>query len=149
MSNAHGWATGPVSALSLAILGVSPVGYSSRAWAVQPCPGDLQHAEGQLLLDGKGGYVRVAWDVDPDSSAAFAVAVDSLSLAYDAAAIGSISVPVTNATSSTITVNGVVAWSRGQFVPVPHVSSGKADADGLRVIFAGVSPSLLSIRCSR
>jgi len=149
MSNAHGWATGPVSALSLAILGVSPVGYSSRAWAVQPCPGDLQHAEGQLLLDGKEGYVRVAWDVDPDSSAAFAVAVDSLSLAYDAAAIGSISVPVTNATSSTITVNGVVAWSSGQFVPVPHVSSGKADADGLRVIFAGVSPSLLSIRCSR
>ena len=149
MSNAHGWATGPVSALSLAILGVSPVGYSSRAWAVQPCPGDLQHAEGQLLLDGKEGYVRVAWDVDPDSSAAFAVAVDSSSLAYDAAAIGSISVPVTNATSSTITVNGVVAWSRGQFVPVPHVSSGKADADGLRVIFAGVSPSLLSIRCSR
>jgi hypothetical protein len=148
MSNAHGWATGPVSALSIAILGVSPSDYTTRAWAVQPCPGDLTHAEGQLLLDGKQGYVKVAWDVKPDSGAEFAVEVDTTSLAYDAAAIGTISVPVGNASSSSISINGQVAWSNGKFQPVPNVASGDADAEGDRVSFRGVTPSLLSIRCS-
>ena len=109
MSNAHGWATGPVSALSIAILGVSPSDYTTRAWAVQPCPGDLTHAEGQLLLDGKQGYVKVAWDVQPGSGGVeFALEVDATSLAYDAAAIGAISVPVSNASSTSITINGQV-----------------------------------------
>jgi hypothetical protein len=148
MSNAHGWATGPVSALSFAILGVSPAGYGTRAWSVCPCPGDLSHAEGQLLLDGKEGRVAVAWDVNPDASAHFALEVNASSLAYDATALGSISVPVANAASSSITVNGLVAWSNGKFVPVPNVSSAMADADGTRVIFMGVSPSLFIVRCS-
>jgi hypothetical protein len=148
MSNAHGWATGPVSALSFAILGVSPAaGYGTRAWSVRPCPGDLSHAEGQLLLDGKEGHVTVAWDVNPDASTHFALEVNASSLAYDATALGSISVPVANAASSSITVNGLVAWSNGKFVPVPNVSSALADADGTRVIFMGVSPSLLIVRC--
>jgi hypothetical protein len=149
MSNAHGWATGPVSALSFVILGVSIAGHSSRTWSVQPCPGDLTHAEGQLLLDGKQGYVKLAWDVNPDPDAAFVLDVDATSLAYDAAAIGSISIPVSNASSSIITVNGQVAWSDGKFVPVPNISSGQADIDGLRVIFSGVVPSLLRVRCSK
>ena len=148
MSNAHGWATGPVSALSFAILGVSPSDYSTRAWSVQPCPGDLLHAEGQLLLDGKYGYVKVAWDVNPDSGASFAIEVDSSSLAYDAAAIGSVRIPVSNASSSTITVNSLVAWSNGKFLPVPSVSSGHADTGGFHVVFTGVTPSLLNIRSS-
>jgi hypothetical protein len=148
MSNAHGWATGPVSALSFAILGVSPADYGTRAWSVQPCPGDLLHAEGQLLLDGKQGYVRVAWDVNPDSGAAFAIEVDTTSLAYDSASIGSVRIPVSDASSSTITINGLVAWSNGVFVPVPSVSSGLADTDGQHVIFTGVRPSLLNIRSS-
>jgi hypothetical protein len=150
MSNAHGWATGPVSALSFAILGVSPSDYSTRAWSVQPCPGDLLHAEGQLLLDGKYGYVKVSWDVNPDGvKEAFAMEVDATSLAYDAAALGSVSVPVSDASSSSITVNGVVAWSQGKFFPVPNVSSGQAAADGSHVIFTGVAPSLLSFRAKK
>jgi hypothetical protein len=148
MSNAHGWATGPVSALSFSILGVSPAGYGSRSWSVRPCPGDLSHAEGQLLLDGKEGRVTVAWDVNPDAFTHFALEVNASSLAYDATALGSISVPVANAASSSITVNGLVAWSKGKFVPVPNVSSALADADGTRVMFMGVSPSLLIVRCS-
>lgn len=147
MSNAHGWATGPVSALSLAILGVSPTDFASRAWAVKPCPGDLLHAEGQLLLDGQAGYVKVTWNVKPDSSTAFAVDVDSASLAYKASAIGSIYVPVSNASSVEISVNGQVAWSNGKFVPVPSISSAESDDDGARVVFMGVTPSLLRIRC--
>ena len=74
--------------------------------------------------------------------------VDTTNLANDAAAIGTISVPVGNASLSSVSINGQVAWSNGKFQPVPNVASGDADAVGDRVSVTGVSLSLLNIRCS-
>jgi hypothetical protein len=59
-----------------------------------------------------------------------------------------VSVPVGNASSSSVSINGQVAWFSGKFQPVPNVASGDADADGDRVSVTGVSLSLLNIRCS-
>ena len=74
--------------------------------------------------------------------------VDTTNLANDAAAIGTISVPVGNASLSSVSINGQVAWSNGKFQPAPNVASGDADAVGDRVSVTGVSLSLLNIRCS-
>ena len=42
MSTAHGWATGPTSALTFYVLGIRPDN------VVHPAPGDLKSAEGSL-----------------------------------------------------------------------------------------------------
>merc|ERR1711874_683446 len=47
MSHAHGWATGPASALSFHVLGLRPLSPGGKHYKVQPNPGDLLHCEGR------------------------------------------------------------------------------------------------------
>lgn len=65
MSMAHGWATGPTSALTFYVLGIDPGPVDESTYDLVPHPGDLHHVEGQL--DTAGGPVRLAYDVDQDA----------------------------------------------------------------------------------
>ena len=47
ISLAHGWAGGPVPALSGYVLGIRPTAPGYRHWIVAPQPGDLRFAQGQ------------------------------------------------------------------------------------------------------
>jgi hypothetical protein len=47
ISLAHGWAAGPVPALSGYVLGIRPTSPGYRHWIVAPQPGDLRFAQGQ------------------------------------------------------------------------------------------------------
>jgi alpha-L-rhamnosidase len=47
ISLAHGWAAGPVPALSGYVLGIRPAAPGYRHWIVAPQPGNLRYAQGQ------------------------------------------------------------------------------------------------------
>src|SRR5262249_44800440 len=61
-SLAHGWATGPTSALTFYVLGVAPDSTVGQTYHVVPHPGDLAHVEGKLTF-APGKVVSVAYDV--------------------------------------------------------------------------------------
>ena len=143
MSNAHGWATGPVSALSAYVVGMSQTSVVGRAWAVKPQPGDLSFAQGSLLLDGAQGFLSVAWSRD-NATEAFSLNVDASGLLYDATAIGMIGIPVININTTVVTVNNVTAWSGGAFKGgIANITS--ADSDGIYVYFRGVRPASFAL----
>lgn len=45
-SHAHGWSSGPTSALTNAILGLDVTGPAGSNWTLSPQPGDLTHMQG-------------------------------------------------------------------------------------------------------
>src|SRR5664279_741807 len=65
MSHAHGWATGPTSALTFYVLGIAQDASGSATYQMIPHPGDLSHAEGQLVLSF--GPVAAWWTRDQAS----------------------------------------------------------------------------------
>lgn len=58
-SHAHGWATGPVTALTEHILGLSVTGRGGSTWRLAPQLGDLSHAEGGFVT--KRGRYSASW----------------------------------------------------------------------------------------
>ena len=58
-SLAHGWASGPTSALSQYALGVRPVGPGYRTFLAEPQPGDLRWAAGTVPTPY--GPIAVSW----------------------------------------------------------------------------------------
>ena len=62
ISLAHGWSTGPTSALSEYALGVRPVTPGYATWIVAPQPGDLRWAQGQVPTPH--GPIDVRWTGD-------------------------------------------------------------------------------------
>ena len=62
MSLAHGWSTGPTSALTLYVLGVSPSLSGGVTYRMIPHPGDLTHAEGKVMMSN--GPVSASWTRD-------------------------------------------------------------------------------------
>ncbi|MCA8030965.1 alpha-L-rhamnosidase C-terminal domain-containing protein [Burkholderia cepacia] len=58
-SLAHGWSSGPTSALSKYVLGVRPLSAGYRSWLVEPQPGDLRWARGKVPTP-RGG-IDVEW----------------------------------------------------------------------------------------
>ena len=108
-----------------------------RAWAVVPQLGDLTHAEGALLLDGKNGYLRVTVQ---GNTTPMQLSVDASSLLYDTTAIGVIGVPIAN----TVIINDKVAWSFGTFHDnIRGIAS--ADCNGFYIFFRGVTPAHYSV----
>lgn len=59
MSLAHGWSTGPTSALTLYVLGVAPAISGGVTYSMIPHPGDLTHAEGKVMMPN--GPVTASW----------------------------------------------------------------------------------------
>ena len=59
-SLAHGWGSGPTSALSKYVLGVRPVSPGYKTWLVEPQPGDLTWAKGRVPTPY--GPIEVRWE---------------------------------------------------------------------------------------
>ncbi|OTB09608.1 glycoside hydrolase family 78 protein [Hypoxylon sp. CI-4A] len=60
-SHSHGWATGPVSALTEYVAGLSVTGLAGSTWRIAPQFGDLTHAEGGYTTSL--GKYSVSWTV--------------------------------------------------------------------------------------
>jgi hypothetical protein len=65
VSSAHGWSTGPTSALSFYVLGIQPDPDGGPAYDLIPHPGELRHVEGQLRTPA--GTIAQSYDADPDA----------------------------------------------------------------------------------
>jgi Bacterial alpha-L-rhamnosidase 6 hairpin glycosidase domain len=117
MSLAHGWATGPTSALTFYLLGLSPTGTSQYDFA--PHPGDLTHVEGSITLPQ--GTVTGSWDYNA------AAGTLGETLTGPAGSTGTISVPTYGSSNVTVSVDGVPVWSGGTFHPAPGITGGSTD----------------------
>jgi hypothetical protein len=62
MSMAHGWASGPTSAMTFYVLGIDPVTAAEHNYDLVPHPGDLTTVEGQLATPM--GPIRQSWSRD-------------------------------------------------------------------------------------
>jgi hypothetical protein len=58
-SAAHGWSTGVLPALTNDLLGATPTGPGFATWSVQPHPGSVKWARGQLPTPH--GPLKVSW----------------------------------------------------------------------------------------
>ena len=85
-SLAHGWAGGATADLSQYVLGVQPSSPGYRTWRVQPHPGSLTWAEGNVPTPL--GTIAVRWAQSPSSGAV------SLQVSAPKGTDGNISVPV-------------------------------------------------------
>lgn len=65
-SHAHGWATGPVTALTEHVLGLSVTGRAGSTWRLAPQLGDLTHVEGGFTT--KLGKFSASWTKEPDGT---------------------------------------------------------------------------------
>ncbi|KAI1764954.1 glycoside hydrolase family 78 protein [Hypoxylon sp. FL1150] len=63
-SHSHGWATGPVTALTEYVLGLSITSQAGSTWQLAPHFGDLQHVEGGFTTSL--GKYSAAWTLDND-----------------------------------------------------------------------------------
>ena len=61
-SHAHGWSTGPTSALTEFVLGLSVVGRAGKEWKFAPQFGDLESAEGGFTTSL--GKFQASWKVE-------------------------------------------------------------------------------------
>jgi alpha-L-rhamnosidase len=120
LSMAHGWAAGPTSALSEYVLGVQPVAPGYRTWLVQPQPGSLSWAEGQVPTPH--GPITVKWG-SQTSQGQFTIQVQP-----PAATTGTIDVP-TSGKGAVITVSGSVVWDNGQFHAAPGITAAQLDGN--------------------
>lgn len=100
MSHAHGWATGPTSALTFYAAGIRPDPDGGSGYTIAPEPGNLRTVQARLTTPN--GPITVAWSRDP--------AHGTFSLRYTAppATVDTVSVPVTG--TETVTVDGHIAW---------------------------------------
>jgi hypothetical protein len=137
---AHGWATGPTSALTFFVLGVAPDSARGATYHVVPHPGDLTHVEGKLTVD-IGKYVRVSYDVGASCSS-FALTVDASS---NTGSTGTIAVPTFGAKHA-VTINGAGAWNDTTFVATTGI--GGANTDGNYIYFTGVQPGVYLVQYS-
>lgn len=64
MSAAHGWSTGPTSALTFHLLGIKPAADGSAVYGIAPQPGGVGQAEGRLVTPG--GTISVSWQAGDD-----------------------------------------------------------------------------------
>ncbi len=139
-SLAHGWASGPTSALTFYVLGVAPDAVQGQTYHVIPHPGDLTHVEGSLTF-APGKAVQVAYDVGAGCSS-FSLFVDARS---HTGSTGTLGVPRFGA-NHTVTLGGEVAWDGTRFVPVSGVAG--ASQDDSYIYFTGVQPGAYNLAFS-
>ena len=119
-SYAHGWATGPTSALTSYLLGLMPYGAGGQ-YTFIPHPGDLTHVEGTITMPQ--GKVSGVWDY----SAANGTFTEQLT--SPTGATGEIGVPIYGNKNASVTVNGATVWSNGTFTPTTGVPGGNSDGN--------------------
>ena len=129
-SLAHGWATTPVSALSGYFLGVQPATAGYATWTVEPHPGDLSWAEGNVPTPH--GSIAVDW-AGQKGTGEFSMQVTAPS-----GTTGTIAVPTYGATDPIVTVGGRTVWSDGTFTATTGITGASSDAN--YVYLTGVQP---------
>ncbi|MFC1418052.1 alpha-L-rhamnosidase-related protein [Streptacidiphilus cavernicola] len=100
-SAAHGWSTGVVPALTNDLLGATPTGPGFSSWSVQPHPGTVSWARGQLPTPH--GPLTVSWTVGKGSQKF------SLTVTAPKGTSGSVAVPVSG--KAVVRVDGRTVWN--------------------------------------
>jgi hypothetical protein len=132
MSAAHGWATGPTSALTFYVLGLMPTSANGQ-YAFVPHAGDLTHVEGDITTPQ--GAVTGSWDYAPGTFTEH--------LTGPAGTTGTIGVPTYGSSTVTVAVNGATVWSGGAFHATSGVTGGSTD--GRYVYLTGVAPGSYTV----
>jgi alpha-L-rhamnosidase len=127
-SLAHGWSTTPTSALTGYVLGARPVDAGYATWIVQPQPGNLSWAEGQV--PAPYGSLTVKWG--RAQGGVFTMEVNAPS-----GTSGTIAVPVSGRNTA-IAVNGTRAWDHGRVRAGAGVTSAYSDGS---YVYLSVSSS--------
>ncbi len=127
-SMAHGWSTGPTSALSEYVLGIAPTTPGYRSWLIEPHPGTLAWTEGQAPTPY--GPLVVKWGQET-SSQKFVMQVQA-----PHGTCGTIAIP-TVGHQTVILVNNQQVWSNGKFHAIPGITG--ASADGQYISLKGVA----------
>ncbi|MFD0026561.1 alpha-L-rhamnosidase C-terminal domain-containing protein [Streptomyces sp. NPDC058382] len=122
MSAAHGWSTGPTSALTYFLLGIAPAADGGAGYSVAPRPGGLRRAEGQLTTPA--GVIRVSWRAR--SHGGF-----DLSLSAPAAVVDEVSVPVPEGGPCVVRVDGKRAWDGASQAHGARAVPGRVVLSGL------------------
>jgi hypothetical protein len=123
MSAAHGWSTGPTSALTFYLLGIRPTTVDG-GYEIAPEPGTVASTEGSLRTPL--GDIRLAWQHD------LRTRTFSESLDTPPAAVTDVRVPTFGAPHTVITVNHRVVWAAG------HARGYGAHLDGDAVVLTGL-----------
>jgi hypothetical protein len=111
-SLAHGWSAGPTYALSAYVLGLRPVDPGFATWIVQPEPGDLKFAQGQVMT--RHGALASRWQVNDRRSFKLTVRVPH-------GTTGTVGVPLLGSRKRTVARDGIVLWKGGK--PQPGVDA--------------------------
>jgi len=121
---AHAWSTA-VPALSMFVLGVTPVADGYRYWSVKPTPVDLKWAQGDVPTPA--GPITVRW-MRGDGDSSF-----TLTMAAPKGTSGRVAVPLLQG-ARTIALDGQVAWQNEK-----PVDSIRAHCDGDSVVFDSIA----------
>jgi Bacterial alpha-L-rhamnosidase 6 hairpin glycosidase domain/F5/8 type C domain len=127
MSAAHGWSTGPTSALTFYVLGIRPT-TATGAYDIMPETGDLASAQGSLKTPL--GDITVSWHHDVQTRSF------TEDLSAPTTAVGKVEVPTYGA-RTTVIVNGETAWAAG------HSRAYGAHLEGNYVVLTGLPPQAL------
>jgi alpha-L-rhamnosidase len=123
-SMAHGWSTGPTSALSQYVLGITPDSPGYQTWSVVPQPGQLTWAQGRAPTPH--GALSVAWSHETRGHRF------TLDVTPPAGTSGTIAVPLFGS-PATVHVNGRLIWAHGSLHPAPGVTAAAVTGDYLRI----------------
>lgn len=134
MSLAHGWSTGPTSALTFSVLGIAPEVQSGQ-YRFVPHPGDLTSVEGRITMPE--GAVNASWSRNPSAGTYTA------RLTSPGGTTGRIGVPKLGSSSVTVSVNGAAVWSGGAFTPRPGIGGGTQDDK--YIYLTGVTPGTYDV----
>jgi len=132
MSLSHGWATGPTSALTFDVLGLSP-GEQPGSYTFSPHPGDLTAVEGRITLPQ--GPLDGTWTRD--------AATFTAHLTSPSGTTGTIGVPTLGGGNVVVRVNGAVVWNNGTFTAQAGLIG--ASQDDAHVYLTGVAPGTWTV----
>ncbi len=126
MSLAHGWGTGPTSALTFSVLGLTPTNATGQ-YSFVPHAGDLTHVAGSITMPP--GQVTGSWDYTPGTFTEH--------LTSPAGSTGTIGIPTYGSSSVSVAVNNVTVWSGGAFHAGGGISGGSTDGRYVYLTGAG------------
>lgn len=139
-SLAHGWATGPTSALTFYVLGLQPASAGGQ-YTFVPHPGDLRFAEGRLRTPQ--GEVDASWLRDPHAF--------EMELVAPRGSSGRVGIPLADSRTP-VYVNGARArasrWAAG-YVYLGGLPGGRYSISTVRPAFCVDTPNVTTNITSR
>lgn len=137
MSLSHGWATGPTSALTFYVLGISP-DESAGNYHFVPHPGDLTSVEGRITLPQ--GQLNASW------SRNIAAGTFTQQFTSPAGTTGTIGIPKLGGANVVVSTSGGVVWSGGVFTARPGINGAFQDEN--YIYLTGVTPGSYAVTAS-